>query len=553
MKWLRNFWQTKQKPLGSRLLDDRLPISDREAVIQKLALKPSLAENIKLIKAVAGPSPDVVLRRLIVGAGRVKTAVFHIEDLADSLLVEKLIQMLGLGTQLSRIGPATGPELFSHFKEHLVQSSEVSRVDTVDAVWNALVQGNAVVIFDGMASALACKTQGYDKRAIDEPQAETVLRGPRDGFIESISTNISLIRRRLKTPNLWSENFTLGHLSRTRVAILYIKGLASEELVQEVRQRVSRIKIDAVLESGYIEEFIEDGPFHIFPLVFRTERPDRVAACLLEGRVAIITDGTPFVLVVPMDFPMLLQAPDDYYEKVPIGSFLRLIRLVAFAGSIILPGIYVAVVTFHTELLPTNLLLRIAGAKEGVPFPIVFEVFMMELLFELLREAGIRLPRAIGPAVTIVGALVLGDAAIRAGLVSPPVVIIVALTAIASFTVPTFSFGIAARLTRFIFILLGGAFGLFGIQFGLLTLIISLASLRSFGYPFMAPIAPLIVNDLKDILIRTFRWDMITRPRLIGAREPVRQPPGQKPAPGREKEEQEKSRKGARKKWPGKR
>lgn len=536
-----------------RRLEDRLKVSQREGIIKRLVLKPSLEENIKLLKAVAGPSPDVVFRRLTVGEGRVKVAVFHIENLSDSLLVEKLIRMLGLGTRLSRMGPVTEQELFSQLKEQWLQSSEVCETDTIDEVWNALVEGNSVVVFHGIARALACSTQGYDKRAVDEPQSETVIRGPRDGFIESISTNISLVRRRLKTPNLWIENFTLGRLSRTRVAMLYIKGLASEELVQEVRQRVSRIKIDAVLESGYVEEFIEDNPFSIFPLVFRTERPDRVAACLLEGKVAVMTDGTPFVLVVPMDFPMLLQAPDDYYEKVPVGSFLRLLRLVAFIGSIILPGTYVAVVRFHPELIPTNLLLRITGAKEGVPFPIVFEVFMMELLFELLREAGIRLPRVIGPAVSIVGALVLGEAAIRAGLVSPPVVIIVALTAIASFTVPTFSFGIAARLVRFIFILLGGALGLFGIQFGLLFMIILLASLRSFGYPFLAPLAPLIVSDLKDIFSRMFRWTFIRRPKLTGAREPVRQPQGQMPGPGREKEEKEKNLQGAKDKWSGKR
>lgn len=536
-----------------RLSEDQLKVSQREGIIKRLVLKPSLEENIKLIKAAAGPSPDVVFRRLTLAEGRAKVAVFHMESLSDSLLVEKLIRVLGLATRLSRVAVVTEQELFSQLKDEWLQSSEVCEADTIDEVWNVLVEGKSVVIFHGIARALVCWTQGYEKRAVDEPQSETVIRGPRDGFTESISTNISLIRRRLKTPNLWIENFTLGHLSRTRVVMLYIKGLASEELVQEARQRVSRIKIDAVLESGYIEEYIEDSPFSIFPLVFRTERPDRVVACLLEGKVAVMTDGTPFVLVVPMDFPMLLQAPDDYYEKAPVGSFLRLLRLVAFIGSIILPGTYVAVVRFHLELIPTNLLLRITGAKEGVPFPIVFEVFMMELLFEFLREAGIRLPRVIGPAVSIVGALVLGEAAIRAGLVSPPVVIIVALTAIASFTVPTFSFGIAARLIRFIFILLGGALGLFGVQFGLLFMIILLASLRSFGYPFLAPLAPLIVSDLKDTFSRMFRWSFIKRPKLTGAREPVRQPQGQMPGPGREKEEKEKNLQGAKDKWSGKR
>ncbi|MEW6229663.1 MAG: spore germination protein, partial [Bacillota bacterium] len=408
---------------------------------------------------------------------------------------------------------------------------------------------NSAIIFDGTPKALICATQGFETRTIDEPPAETVIRGPREGFVESIRTNISLIRRRIKSPNLWIEKFTLGHLTRTDVAMVYIKGLATEELVQEVRQRVSRIETDGILESGQVEEFIEDSPFAVFPLVFRTERVDRVVSQILEGKVAIITDGTPFVLVVPMTFPVLLQAPDDYYEKVPIGTFLRFLRFVAFGASVILPATYVAIITFHQELLPTELLLRISAAKEGVPFPVLFEVFMMELLFELLREAGIRLPRAIGPAVTIVGALVLGDAAIRAGLVSPPVVIIVALTAIASFTVPTFSFGIAARLMRFVFIVLGGMFGLFGVQFGVLVLVIFLSSLRSFGQPFLSPMAPMIIRDWKDLYVRMWHWGMRTRPLLTGSREPVRVPEGQMPRPGIEKEEKEKAGRGASGRW----
>jgi spore germination protein KA len=352
------------------------------------------------------------------------------------------------------------------------------------------------------------------------------------------------LRKRIKTPNLWLEEYILGSLSRTKVGIIYIKGLASEELVQEVRQRVSRIKIDAIIGSGYIEDFIEDNPFSIFPLLFQTERPDRVAGCLLEGRVAIITENTSFVLVAPMDFTMLLQAPDDYYEKMYIGSFLRILRYFAFGISVFLPGVYVAVIVFHNELLQAQLLLRIAAAKEGVPFPVVAEVFLMEILFELLREAGIRLPRAIGPAISIVGALVLGDAAIRAGLVSPPVVIIVSLTAIASFTVPNFAFGIAARLLRFIFIFLGGAFGLFGIQFGGLLILSYMSSVRSFGYPFLAPVAPLIIQSFKDLAFRAWRWRMISRPLLLGVREPVRQPGDQQPRPDIDAEEKEKTGKG---------
>jgi len=549
MRWLRKLLSGKAKNEAAELANDRLDISQREAIERRLPLERSLEDNLDAIRTVVGPSKDLMIRQLKVGQGQIGTAVLHLEGLSDSSLVENIIRTLGLGTFQTPVGSASKRDIFDEFKQRLLQSSEGREVNTLDEVWDGLVNGNSAVIFDGTPKALICATQGFKTRAIEEPSAETVIRGPREGFIESISTNIALLRRRIKSPNLWVESFILGHLTRTDVAIAYIKGLASEELVQEVRQRVSRIQIDGIIESGDIENFIEDNPFAVSPLVFRTERVDRAVSMLLEGRVCIVTDGTPFVLVVPMSLPMLLQAPDDYYEKLPIGAFLRVLRHVAFTSSILLPGTYVAVLEFHQELLPTQLLLRITAAKEGVPFPVVSEVFMMELLFELLREAGIRLPRAIGPAVTIVGALVLGEAAIRAGLVSAPVVIIVALTAIASFTVPTFSFGIAARLTRFIFIILGGTFGLFGVQFGILVLVLLLASLRSFGYPFLSPMAPLVVRDLKDLYCRAWRWHMDTRPLLEGAREPVRQAKGQMPRPGIEKEETEKPGRGIGGKW----
>ncbi len=540
MRLFKNFFKKKSHSNFGDLKDDRLDISQREALEKDLFLVPSLEDNLEMLRAVVGPSTDVITRRLRVGRGQIPAALVHIKGFVDTLLLERIASTLTLGMLESPVGSTSRHTIFSEFRDRLAQSTDVKEVDNFDDMWTNLTQGHAAVLFDGTAKALTLNTQGIATRQIEEPASETVIRGPREGFVESIETNVSMIRRRVRTPNLWIEQFTLGDLTRTQVAVMYIKGLASEELVQEVRQRIQRIKIDGILESGYIEEFIEDNPFSVFPTTFRTERPDRVASMLLEGRVAIFTQATPFVLVVPMNFFMLTQAPDDYYEKLPIGAFLRLLRVVGFWMSVVLPGFYVAAVTFHNELFPTDLLISISASKEGVPFPILFEVLVMELVFELLREAGIRLPRAIGPAISIVGALVLGDAAIRAGLVSPPVVIIVALTAIASFTVPTFSFGIAARLLRFAFIILGGAFGLFGIQFAFLGVIAYLTGLRSFGYPYFAPVGPLILSDFKDVFLRTWWWDMTRRPFLESLREPVRAAGGQRPHQSIEKEEKEK-------------
>jgi spore germination protein KA len=377
-----------------------------------------------------------------------------------------------------------------------------------------------------------------------EPESETTIRGSRDGFVENLRVNTSLIRRRIRSPNLWIESMNIGSLTKTEVAYAYMKGLVGEEILEELRSRLERIDIDSVFESGVIEEFIEDQPYSFFPTVFRTERPDIIAAGIVEGRVAIFTSGTPFVLMVPADFPMFLHAPDDYNEIFPIGTFLRILRFGAFVLSIFLPGLYVSVINFHPELIPTSLLLTIQRTREGVPFPVIAEILIMEFAFEFLREAGLRLPKAIGPAISIVGALILGEAAIRAGIVSPGVVIIVAFTAITSFSAPTFSIAISARILRFLMTILGGAFGLLGIQLGLLVLLINMVSLRSFGYPYMAPFGPFIWQDMKDNIIRAFWWQHDLRPRLLGFREPRRQRPGQKPRPRKSSQSPKKGREG---------
>jgi len=412
-------------------------------------------------------------------------------------------------------------------EEKIISSPEVAEVKELDIFFDKVLLGDTAFLFHGIDTALIVETKGWKTRSITESDAEVSIRGIRENFIESINDNLSLIRRRIRVPQLWVEEFQIGSLTRTPVALTYIKGLAGEGLLKEIRTRLEKIDTDSIIESGDIEDFIEDTPFTFVPLMLRTERVDRVATALLEGQVAIITDGTPFVIIAPTTFFNMLQASDDHWEKKPIGSFLRLLRFGAILLSTFLPSLYVAVINFHHELIPTDLFVSIASAREEVPFPIVIELLLLELVFEVLREAGIRLPASIGPAISIVGALVLGDAAIRAGLVSPPVVIIVALTAIASFAVPNFALGIAGRLLRFLFIALGSIFGFFGIQFGLFLLIIHLCSLRSFGIPYLAPAAPLIWQNMKDHLIVIWKWGLTTRPRLTGFREPVRQNPRQ--------------------------
>ncbi len=538
MKWpkfLKRFIPGKNKNRVYNMED--LDISERIDYVKQMKLVPSLEENISTINNLFGNSFDLNVRNLKVGSEKIPAALIHMSGLTDTRSLEEIME--NVEVDLLKLHSISGDkeETFKLIKERLLNNKGINTTRDLSELLSKLPLGISAFFIDGVPEAILCETKGFQIRSLQEPDTEMVLRGPRDGFVENIFTNTSLLRQRIRVPDLWIQNMEIGSLSKTSVAISYIKGLASEELIDEVKSRLEKIDIDAVLESGYIQEYLYDEPYSIFPLIKRTERPDKVVSCLVEGKIIILTDGTPFALILPATFNMFLQAPDDYYELYPIGTFVRTLRYIGFLMSLLLPGLYVAIINFHQELLPISLLLRIAATREGVPFPVIVEALLMEGLFEVLREAGIRLPKAIGPAISIVGALVLGEAAINAGLASPPMVIIVALTAIASFTTPDYTIGITARIIRFIFLFLGAALGLFGIQFGLLILIIHLCSLRSFGQPYLQPFAPLIWSDLKDAIFRLQWWKFINRPKLMGGREPQRQNKGQKPAPpGRGKE-----------------
>lgn len=521
----------RAKRVEAEFASDNLDISQREHLLKEIRIAANLEKNITLVREAFGHSQDLEVHRFEAGSEKVPAAALFIDGMVSTADVTALLRNVQADLLLTGVEPAGRGAIYETVRRRLITVAEINEETGLEGLLVAVTRGDTVLFFDGTARALVCSTRGFVGRSPMEPDAETSIRGPRDGFVENIRTNTSLLRRRLHTPNLWIENIEVGTLTRTPLALAYIKGLADENVVGEVRSRLQGIQLDGVLESGYLEDFLQDNPWTPFPLVLRTERPDRTAGALLEGRVAVLTDGTPFALVVPTQFSMMIQGADDYYEQFPISTFLRALRYLAFLISLLLPGSYVAVINFHLELLPTVLILRIAASKEGVPFPILIEALFIEAMFEVLREAGVRLPRAIGPAISIVGALILGDAAIRSGLVSPPIVIVVALTAIASFTAPTFSLGIAARLTRFAFILLGGAFGLFGIQFGILLLLVHLCALRSFGVPYMYPFGPLVLADMRDNILRLPWWKQTGRPRLVGRREPGRQQPG--PRPGR--------------------
>jgi spore germination protein KA len=456
--------------------------------------------------------------------------VVHIDGMVDTALVsEAIIKPIGVTSELLEPERLSSAQVQDMLKNRLILLSDVKQVSDIADLFHSIAGGKCGIILDGSSVAFVCDVRGFEKRSVEEPMSEVVIRGPREGFSEVLRINTSLLRRRIKDPSFWIEEFTVGRVSRTQVAIAYIKGIANDKVVQEARDRITRIDIDSIQESGQLEEYLEDAPFSPFPTILRTERPDRVTGALFEGRIAILTDGTPFVLIAPVTFLLFLTSPEDYYERFFIASAVRLLRYASFFIALLLPALYVAVTTFHQEMLPTPLVLAIAAQREGVPFPAIFEALLMELSFEILREAAVRLPKIYGPAISIVGVLILGEAAVRAGLVSSAMIIVVALTAIASFVTPIFSLSIAVRLLRFPIILLAGTLGLFGVVFGFSVVAIHLSSLRSFGVPFLEPIAPVVASDLKDTLIRLPWWAMDTRPEFTGKSDLRRQSRGLMP------------------------
>jgi spore germination protein KA len=511
------------------LLKGASDLSERENALKDLLLTSRLEDNLQLFRQVTGDSFDINIKKFQSGPAKVPAALLYIDGLVDARALEKLLHVVKIDIFLTGLENVQKKGIFETVRQRLLNVNESKVTENMDDLCHGVSAGMTALLFDGTARVLLCETQGWEMRSLIEPEAEPSIRGIRVGFVEDIHTNTALIRRRIRSPNLWIESLEIGSLSKTKIAFAYLKGLAGEEMLGELRSRLNSIDIDGILGSGYIEDYITDNPLSLFPSVITTERVDRIAGSILEGRVAIFTDGSSFALIIPVGFSMFLGAPDDYFEPFPLGALVRLLRYISFFIALFLPGIYVAVLTFHPELLPLPLLLRIQAAREGIPFPVVAEIIFMELIFEILREAGVRLPMIVGPAISIVGALVLGDSAIRAGLISPGVVIIVAFTAIASFTAPVFTLGLSARILRFAIIILGASLGLLGVQLGLLIILIHLVTLRSFGHPFMAPFAPFIREDMKDAFINRSWWHMVFRPKLIGYREPMRQRPGQKP------------------------
>ncbi len=440
----------------------------------------------------------------------------------DGMVDRELVNEAIIGPVINHVWAKKSGHPLDILQTQVIPANNVKKNADVKQLTEALNHGDTVLLLDGVAEALVISSQGWQTRAITEPEREKALRGSREGFTESLPINLSLVRRKLNTQHQLKFEFkVLGSRVHTRACLCYIEGLANPAILAELEQRLNGIDLDGVLDTGYIVEFIKDAPLSPFKTVGNTERPDVVAGKLLEGRIALLLDGSPVALTLPHIFIEHFQANDDYYLNFFFASISRGIRIAAFIFAISVPALYLALTTFHQEMLPTPLLLSISAARQGVAFPTIFELLILGLAFEILREAGVRMPMIIGQALSIVGALIIGQAAVEARIVSAPMVIVAGLTAVTGLMIPSLSG--AVIILRFVLVIMATLIGFYGYLFGMVGLLIHLFSIHSFGVPYMASLYSLNFQDIKDTVFRAPWWYMEYRPQFIGAMNRVRQ------------------------------
>ena len=508
-----------------------------------VSLDTSIEENIKVLDMLFKGCGDVVQKSFFIGGfsgnniekryatrldnygvrqkRKVKIHLIYIDGLTDNQMIEQTIikpilyewQQIDLNLNTVQkgldnnylkndnvkdkkiINDKNNHDLWNRIFYMEAQTVDIKEEASFDKTVEAVLNGDTAMFVDGYAKTFIISSKKYPLRSITENDTEAGMRGPKDSFNEGIRQSTALIRRRIKDAKLRVEQGVIGERSRTSYAIMYMEDLVKPGLVTDIKKRLEKYEIDALFDSGMAEHLMDDRWYSPFPIFQTTTRPDKAAAGIVEGRVVIAFDNSPEVLLAPCNFNMLLQASDDYYNRWAVGTFARLIRYMAAFIAITLPGLYIAVTVYHSDMLPTRLLYAIANARSIVTFPVVVEMLIMEFLFELLREAGIRLPGPLGNTIGVVGGLIVGQSAVEAGIVSTIVVIVVALTAIASFAIPNEEFASVFRLLKYFIIFTSSIAGLYGFVMGLLIIAIHLSELKSFGVPYMMPA---VGGDLRD-------------------------------------------------------
>lgn len=483
-----------------------------------IKIEKDLNKNEQELRNIFKDANDVIFRKIEAGENqKIKMLLVYVDGMTtkeaiSEYAVDKLMQNLDL-QKLEK----NDSELQNAIVNTNIAITEVQVLQTIQECVDKVLSGETVLLIDGCSKGIMLASRGWPMRGVQEPSAETLIRGARDGFNETMKVNITLIRRRIRDPKLKVKYMQIGIRSKTDIAIIYIEDVVNKTVLETVEKRIKNINIDAVLESSYIEEMIEDDIYSPFPQIENTERPDAAASALLEGRVVITVDNTPSVLMAPAIFVSFMQSSEDYYERWMPSCVTRMIRYLALPIVMLLPALYVAVTQYHPNLLPTQLALYVAASRANVPFPPYFEALLMELVMELVREASLRITSPVGSTIGLVGGLVIGQSSVEAGLITPMAVIIVALTAISSFAIPSYNFSTSLRMIRFGFIVLASIFGLFGISIGLCLLIIHLCTLKSCGVPYMTPFSSFVENrkDLRDTVIRPRIKNMVHKPRYL--------------------------------------
>ncbi len=458
-------------------------------------ISPDLDQNLQRIRTYAGNTSELLINSIEVSGVRV--ALLFCEGMISTHTVTDLI-LLPL-TRLD-LGQIDAEGLFSHIQNRMMLSTDRPELQNYADLFRTLNSGFGILIADGVGRALAFGAQGFDRRSVSEPFGEANVTGAHDGFTETIRTNMSLVRRRMKLPLLTLQLSQLGEESQTDICLCWMRDRVPQALLDEIRKALSAIRLETLLSEGYLQPFLEQKRPQLFHSVGKTERPDVFCAKLLEGRVGILIDGTPFALTVPKLFSENFQTLDDYGCKPFYATFLRWMKYLAFLLAVLLPGLYVAVAVHHPELLNNTLLMLLAEAEQNAPFSLAAEAVSVLLMYEIVREAGLRLPKVVGGAVSIVGGLIIGDAAVQSGLISTPLLTVSALAVIAGFVVPDLNQPVT--VLRLLFVLCGGFWGLFGISLLSMAVLFQLCAAEDFGYPVTAPVSPLFPRRLRDVLTR---------------------------------------------------
>ncbi|WP_234125114.1 spore germination protein [Clostridium hydrogenum] len=469
----------------------------------------NIDDNLKYLKNEFNypTNKDIVIREFK-AMGKYRAFIVYIDGMADRNTINNFI----LRPLLKSKGANKGEEVrLEYILENVIETDQVQKVTKSNKIIDEILYGDTGLYIDGWDFYIFSETKGFDKRGVENPKTEAVVRGPQEAFNENLRTNVTLLRRSIKNKGFTTEFIKIGKQSNKLCAICYINGLINPAIVTEVKRRLNGIDTAEIESSGMVEQFIEDSPMNLVPTILSTERPDKASLNMLDGKVAIVVDGSPFVLVAPITVIDIFHSPEDVTVRWQYGTLIRFVRVYAILVAMLLPGLYIAATNFHQEMIPTEILIAIAKARENVPFPTIIEILLMELSFELIREAGIRVPGMLGNTIGIIGALILGQAAVQADLISPVIIIIIATTGLGSFAIPDFSFALGIRLLRILFILAGYSLGFYGITL-MLVVVASLGfDIKSFGVPFFSSYAPKVRKSF-DKVIRYPVWKQEFRP-----------------------------------------